>query len=134
MPKASDWHHQIPRVIVTGRKVKKSLLERVDRLVRGNVVPKPLWFDVALAHPPPSTFRAKKPKALHFPEDELRRVWLRRNPSATMHPKALFLEDDAVPAPYRRHPADAFVERQATARAPSPAGAPSASAVPGARS
>lgn len=54
----------------------------------------------------------KKPKPLSFPEDELRRAWLRRNPAATMHPKALFLEEDMVPAPYRTHPADTFVERQ----------------------
>ena len=44
--------------------------------------------------------RATKPQRIEFPEDRLRRVWLRRNPEATMHPKALFIEEDALPATY----------------------------------
>ena len=112
MPTVKGWHVQMPKCLDTSRVVKRSLMERVGMLVKGNVVPRPIWYDVALCHPPPSKIRLKKPKPLSFPEDELRRTWLRRNPAATMHPKALFLEDDAVPLPYRTHPADTFVDRQ----------------------
>ena len=101
-----------PRWIVRGRKVRMKLMERVGRLVKGGVIPRPVWYDAALAHPPPLKLRGDKPHELTFPSDELRRTWLRRNPAATMHPKALFLEDESLTAADRDHPADVFVERQ----------------------
>ncbi|EOD09845.1 hypothetical protein EMIHUDRAFT_105569 [Emiliania huxleyi CCMP1516] len=113
MPLVKRWH--VPRGLrptLTGRKVRTTLMSRVERQQRGNVAPRPLWFDAALAHPPPPKFQLDRPPDLAFPEDELRREWLRRNPAATMVPKALFLEEASVPDELRRHPADAFVERQ----------------------
>ena len=101
-----------PRWIVRGRKVRMKLMERMGRLVKGGVVPRPVWYDAALAHPPPLKLRGEKPEELTFPSDELRRTWLRRNPAATMHPKALFLEDESLTAADREHPADVFVDRQ----------------------
>ena len=113
MPLVKRWH--VPRGLrptLTGRKVRTTLMSRVERQQRGNVAPRPLWFDAALAHPPPPKFQLDRPPDLAFPEDELRREWLRRNPAATMVPKALFLEEASVPNELRRHPGDAFVERQ----------------------
>lgn len=88
-------------------------MRRVERLVRGSVIPAPLWYEAAKSHPPPLKTASNKPKVLSFPEDELRRVWLQRNPhTASRHPKALFIEDDLLPASAREHPGDVFVERQ----------------------
>eukprot|EP00316_Scyphosphaera_apsteinii_P005979 CAMPEP_0119338930 /NCGR_PEP_ID=MMETSP1333-20130426/97225_1 /TAXON_ID=418940 /ORGANISM="Scyphosphaera apsteinii, Strain RCC1455" /LENGTH=278 /DNA_ID=CAMNT_0007350351 /DNA_START=10 /DNA_END=846 /DNA_ORIENTATION=+ len=112
MPKLHDWPIPLTKNLVRSRKVKMVLMERVERLVRGGAIPRPLWYDIALAHPPPMKFKAKKKNQLTFPEDELRRAWLRRNPQASMHPKTLFLEQDSLPADYRQHPADVFVEQQ----------------------
>jgi len=113
MPAEDKWHVPMTKVVRSGRKVRTVLMERVERLVRGNVIPKPVWYDVALAHPPPLKFKEPKPRKLTFPEDELRRTWLRRNPgTASMHPKALFIEDDLLPSSYRQYPGDVFVDRQ----------------------
>ena len=30
----------------------KELVPRVDNLIKGGVIPKPLWYDAVLAHPP----------------------------------------------------------------------------------
>jgi len=113
MPNA-HWH--VPRSIKaldTRRKIRTTLMERVERLVRGNVIPRPVWYDAALAHPPPQKgLKLDRPQKLAFPEDELRREWLRRNPAATMVPKALFLEEASVPEALREHPGDTFVSRQ----------------------
>ena len=102
----------IPRVVRSGRVVRRHLLQRVGSLVKGGVIPRPLWFDAMLAHPPPPPLRLPKPHKITFAEDDLRRTWLRRNPAATMRPKALFVEDDALPPGARDHPADAFAARQ----------------------
>lgn len=113
MPTVKKWH--VPRGLkpmVSGRKVRTTLLQRVERLVEGNVIPRPVWYDAALAHPPPPRLQVDRPKNLVFPEDELRREWLRRNPAATMVPKALFLEEDSIPAELREHPGDVFVKKQ----------------------
>jgi len=113
MPTVKKWH--VPRglkPILGGRKVRTTLMERVERLVNGNVIPRPVWYDAALAHPPPPRVQLDRPQKLAFPEDELRREWLRRNPAASMVPKSLFLEEESVPAELREHPGDAFVARQ----------------------
>ena len=95
------------------RKIKLDLLERVEPLLKGNVITTPLWYDAMKAHPPlPKTGWTKKPRMLEFPEDRLKRVWLRRNPWATMHVKTLFHEEQGLSTSEREHPADAFVKRQ----------------------
>ena len=106
------WRRLTALPVERRRVVTKPLVERVSQLVKGGVIPKPLWYDAMLAHPPPPKVRAAKPRRLEYPEDRLRRVWLRRNPEATMHPKTLFLEEDQMPASHREHPADAFVAKQ----------------------
>ena len=42
----------VPKPITTGRKIKTELVPRVDNLIKGGVIPKPLWYDAVLAHPP----------------------------------------------------------------------------------
>lgn len=106
------WKRLVPLPLVRNRVVKTKMLDRVSQLVKGGVIPKPLWYEAMLAHPPPPKMQAEKPKRIEFPEDRLRRVWLRRNPEATMHPKALFVEEAALPGSHHEHPADAFVKRQ----------------------
>lgn len=106
------WKRLVPLPLVRNRVVKTKMLDRVSQLVKGGVVPKPLWYEAMLAHPPPLKMQAEKPKRIDFPEDRLRRVWLRRNPESTMHPKTLFVEEAALPATHKEHPADAFVKRQ----------------------
>jgi hypothetical protein len=114
MPKLKEW--AIPRGIkpfLTGRKIKTTLMGRVDMLLRGKLIPRPLWYDAALAHPPGLRINPiNKPQAITFPEDELRHEWIRRNPAATMVPKSLFLEEESVPPELRTHPGDTFTERQ----------------------
>ena len=103
----------IPKSVSNARKIKLSLLERVEPLLKGQVITTPLWYDAMKAHPPlPKTGWTKKPRLLEFPEDKLKRVWLRRNPWATMHAKSLFHEEEGMHASQRDHPADAFVKRQ----------------------
>jgi len=103
----------IPPNVSKARTIKRSLLERVEPLLKGNVITTPLWYDAMKAHPPlPKTGWTKKPRLLEFPEDRLKRVWLRRNPWATMHAKSLFHEEEGLSASQRDHPADAFVKRQ----------------------
>lgn len=100
-----------PKSVSNARKIKLSLLERVEPLLKGQVITTPLWYDAMKAHPPlPKSGWTKKPRLLEFPEDKLKRVWLRRNPWATMHAKSLFHEEEGLHA--SQHPADAFVKRQ----------------------
>ena len=100
-----------PKSVSNARKIKLSLLERVEPLLKGQVITTPLWYDAMKAHPPlPKSGWTKKPRLLEFPEDKLKRVWLRRNPGATMHAKSLFHEEEGLHA--SQHPADAFVKRQ----------------------
>jgi len=101
----------MPRVIVSGREVKVSFMERVNSLMRGSIIPKPIWYDAIMAHPPPMKLKGEKPVRLQWEEDKLRRTWLRRNPAATQFPKSLFL-DPAHPMANREHPADTFVKQQ----------------------
>ena len=87
----------IPKSVSSARKIKLSLLERVEPLLKGQVIATPLWYEAMKAHPPlPKTTWTKKPRLLQFPEDRLKRVWLRRNPWATMHPKVLFHDAQGV--------------------------------------
>ena len=103
----------VPKSVSSARKIKLSLLERVEPLLKGQVIATPLWYEAMKAHPPlPKTTWTKKPRLLQFPEDRLKRVWLRRNPWATMHPKVLFHEEEGLHASQTEHPADAFVKRQ----------------------
>ncbi len=88
-------------------------MERVERLLRGKVIPTPLWYDAMKAHPPAERYtRTSKPRMMEFPEDRLKRVWLRRNPAATLHPKVLFQEESSFSPSELEHPADGFVRRQ----------------------
>jgi len=97
----------------SSRKVKLPLMERVERLLRGKVIPTPLWYDAMKAHPPAERYtRTSKPRMMEFPEDRLKRVWLRRNPAATLHPKVLFQEESSFSPSELEHPADGFVRRQ----------------------
>ena len=97
----------------SSRKVKLPLMERVERLLRGKVIPTPLWYDAMKAHPPAERYtRTSKPRMMEFPEDRLKRVWLRRNPAATLHPKVLFHEESSFSPSELEHPADGFVRRQ----------------------
>ena len=82
------WHHKpirntlkIPMPTNTARKVRSALLPRVQQLVKGGIVPKPLWLDAALAHPPPVAHKYRWGKPVKFEwrdEDRLRRIWQRR--------------------------------------------------------
>ena len=68
----------IPKSVSSARKIKLSLLERVEPLLKGQVIATPLWYEAMKAHPPPpKTTWTKKPRLLQFPEDRLKRVWLR---------------------------------------------------------
>ena len=101
-----------PSIIETGRKVKLPMFTRVTNLVKGGVIPKPLWYDAMRAHMPPLKLQKDaKPMRLEWEEDRLRKVWLKRNPSGTMEPKALFI-DPSHPEANHEHPADAFVNQQ----------------------
>merc|ERR1740117_48401 len=97
------------RFVKRGRKIQMCLMERTERLIKGGIMARPVWYDAALAHPPPPQFHSKAPKELTFPLEELRRTWLRRNPAASMTPKPLFLEEKGLAS---SHPGDLFVERQ----------------------
>ena len=106
----------VPKAIVTGRTITHQLLPRVERLVAGGVIPKPLWLAAAHAHPPPLEHKFMGPRPQRFEwreEDRLRRTWQRRNPEASMHPKVLFLDETQLPAGTKtEHPADEFVSKQ----------------------
>lgn len=107
----------VPTVIETGRHIKVDLIPRVERLVQGGIIPKPVWLDAARAHPPPLHHKWSDPvKPTRFEwreEDRLRRTWQRRNPAASMHPKVLFLDETQLPPGTKtEHPADEFVRKQ----------------------
>lgn len=87
------------------------MLERVSALVKGGVMHKPLWFDAMLAHPPPVKVKGPKPIRLQWDDDRLRNIYLRRNPAATLQPKALFL-DPTRPEASHEHEADTFIKKQ----------------------
>jgi len=87
------------------------MIARVNMLVKGGVMHKPLWYDAMMAHPPPLQVRGPRPMRLQFDDDNLRRVYLRRNPSATLKPKALFLDPERPEAAHE-HEADVFVRQQ----------------------
>ena len=73
---------------------------------------KPLWYDVMVAHPPPIQLKGERPMRLQWElDDNLRRTYLRRNPAATLKPKALFL-DPNTPEAAHEHEADTFVRHQ----------------------
>ena len=99
-----------------GRRIVVDLLPRVQQLVSGDVIGRPVWLDAALAHPPPSAHKRKSERPLQLSwseEDRLRRVWQRRNPEASMHPKVLFLDERSLPEGTQvDHPADVFVREQ----------------------
>jgi len=79
------------RVAVQGG---RALLEKVENLVRGGAIQKPVWFDAMRECPPPQLpFSAPRPREITFPEDKLFAVYKRRNPDwdkevIKMHPKA----------------------------------------------
>ena len=106
----------VPKPITTGRKIKTELVPRVDNLIKGGVIPKPLWYDAVLAHPPTLEHKMGGPRPKRFEwreEDRLRRVWQRRNPEASMFPKVLFLDETQLPpGTQTTHPADVFVRKQ----------------------
>ena len=106
----------VPKPITTGRKIKTELVPRVDNLIKGGVIPKPLWYDAVLAHPPTLEHKMAGPRPKRFEwreEDRLRRVWQRRNPEASMFPKVLFLDETQLPpGTQTTHPADVFVRKQ----------------------
>lgn len=110
-----NWPGIVPKPLMSQRRVKIGLLPRVQRLVAGGAIPKPLWLDAVLAHPPPfeHLMSGEPPRKLEWREDDrLRRIWQRRNPEASMHPKVLFLDESQLPPSAIEHPADVFVKRQ----------------------
>lgn len=111
-----NWKGIVPKAVVGGRKITIPLVPRVQNLVQGGVIAKPVWLDAVLALPPPTEHKFGGPKPVRFEwreEDRLRRVWQRRNPAAAMHPKVLFLDESKLPpGTATEHPADAFVRRQ----------------------
>jgi hypothetical protein len=110
-----NWPGMVPKVLLTGRRVQTPLLTRVQSLVKGNIIERPVWLDAALAHPPSMLhlLKGEKPTKLAWrEEDRLRRIWQRRNPSASMHPKVLFVDESQLPADAVEHPADAFINKQ----------------------
>ena len=111
-----NWMGVVPKPLRTQRTVKLELVPRVEQLVAGGAIAKPLWLDAVLAHPPPVThkFSGERPVRFQWREDDrLRRIWQRRNPEAAMHPKVLFLDETQLPnSAVVEHPADTFVKRQ----------------------
>ena len=105
----------VPKPHLSSRTVRTDLVPRVEQLVAGGAIPKPVWLDAVLAHPPPLAHRFSGERPVRFEwreEDRLRRIWQRRNPEASMHPKVLFLDESRLPASAIEHPADAFVKKQ----------------------
>jgi len=115
--KYKRWHQPLrnrvplPKLSSNSRVVNVSMMERVTSLVKGGVMHKPLWYDAMLAHPPPKKAKAPRPMRLEWEDDRLRRLYLARNPAATLQPKALFL-DPRRPEADMEHEADAFVRHQ----------------------
>ena len=97
------------------RRIKEDLLPKVENLVIGGAIPKPLWLDAARANPPPPKIAGRKPEKFEWrEEDRLRRVWQRRNPeAASTFPKVLFLDESSLPpGTQTEHPADEFISKQ----------------------
>lgn len=111
-----NWMGVVPKPLRSSRKFSLELVPRVERLVAGGAMAKPLWLDAVLAHPPPLTHKFSGERPVRFEwreEDRLRRVWQRRNPEASMHPKVLFLDETQLPKGAAvEHPADTFVREQ----------------------
>jgi hypothetical protein len=111
-----NWRGIVPKPLSSSRAVRVDLLPRTQRLVAGGVIPKPLWLDAMLAHPPPVEHKYTGERPVRFQwreEDRLRRTWQRRNPAASMHPKVLFVDESRLPAGSAlEHPADIFVRKQ----------------------
>ena len=90
----------IPKEIMTGRKVKVPLVPRVENLIQGGIVPKPLWYEAVRAHPP--SFENKVADIVKIQkfewrdDDRLRRIWQNRNPEASMHPKVYSIRSCAT--------------------------------------
>lgn len=59
------------------------LLTKTRRLIKGNIIKKPLWFD-AVSKIPPQSIRVRDGKApkIELPEDRLVRSYLARHPEA----------------------------------------------------
>ena len=95
----------------SGRVVRRHLLQRVGSLVKGGVIPRPLWFDAMLAHPPPPPLRLPKPHKITFAEDDLRRTWLRRNRRRRCGRRRSSSRTTRC-RHARDHPADAFAARR----------------------
>ena len=117
MPKIGRWFQPlrnrlpVPMPVSQSRKVKMGMIERVSTLIKGGIIHKPLWYDAVMAHPPPEKIKGQKPFRLTFDDDKLRSVYLKRNPAATLKPKALFLDQNREEA-WHEHEADAFVRQQ----------------------
>ena len=109
-----NWQGKIPMPLGgSPRHVKVDLVPRVMNLVAGGVIAKPVWLDAVMAHPPPVNTGGQRPVRLEWREDDrLRRIWQRRNPEASMHPKVLFLDESRVPAEAIEHPANIFIRKQ----------------------
>lgn len=86
----------------------KPFKQSIDRLVKAGVVPKPLWLDVVEATRPPfNPVSQTKSKAIVYPEDRLRSIYLRNNPDARRIPVNL-----KAKTPAERHVSDRFVAKQ----------------------
>lgn len=80
----------------------------LSRLVNAGVVPKPVWMPIVQSTRPPFVpVSLVKSQKIEYPEDRLRSIYLRRNPSARHFPvnlKAKNISD--------RHISDRFVSKQ----------------------
>ena len=112
-----NQRNMVPKPLFQSRNMEVPLLPRVTRLVQAGVIPRPLWLDTAIAHPPPidSAKPKRNPTRLAWRDDDLlRRMWQRRNPQeAAAFAKVMFLDEQTLPVGTRTdHPADEFVRKQ----------------------
>lgn len=83
--------------------------------VRSGMYSKPVWFDFMVHHAPMKPVLPSKgfikPGKLEYPEDKLRKIYLERNPAATLYPlRFLPFENTAKYA--ITSPADVFASKQ----------------------
>ncbi|CAM6103533.1 unnamed protein product [Calypogeia fissa] len=66
------------------------LLTKTRRLIKGNIIKKPLWFD-AVSRVPPQAIRVRDGKApkIELPEDRFVKSYLARHPEAQCQPFVL---------------------------------------------